>query len=187
MLNNRFCRHLSLPITLDTTELKSIQFGYSDIENYNVFNIDVDKSVVEFLKKEFSIDVTHAEVFYTPPFSNLPIHIDVDGSEIVKMNWVYGAENSKMVWYDLIDESQRKVMTTNIGTPYVLFDEENCVKIHSDSIDRPSLINAAIPHGITNDTNEGRWAVSYVLLDYVSQEKVTWVDASNRFKNFLKE
>jgi len=183
---NQFCRHLKIPFELDTTELVSIQSSYKDLANPFVFDIQVDPVIVSYLKTNFNIDVTHGEVFYTPPKGQLPIHIDVYGDEITKMNWIYGATDSEMIWYKVKDPNKPlNKQLTPIGTPYVLYNLEDCDKIFSDRIQKPSIINAAIPHGVINPTDIGRWCVSYVLLDGVIMEKLKWNDAVSRFKNII--
>jgi hypothetical protein len=187
IMKNTFCRHLKLPLELDSSGLKKIQESYKDINSYFVFDIDVDPNIVNYLKTNFNVDVTHGEVFYTPPKGRLPIHIDVYGDEITKMNWVFGATDSEMVWYKIKDPNKPlNKQLTPIGTPYVLYEIDDCDKIYSDRINKPSIINAAIPHDVINNTDIGRWCISYVLLDFSNAEKLKWEDAVKRFGSVIQ-
>jgi hypothetical protein len=128
-----------------------------------------------------------AEIFYTPPGGSIGIHVDrVRGQDNpAKLNWAYGGAGSTMRWYSQTDNTEPKIMTTPIGTGYALFDRQSCTLVHETEIGQPTLVNAGIPHDVTNPDSHGRWCVSITLADLVTRSCISFEQAAQRFHDCM--
>lgn len=185
-LPNGYCAHLQhLGFDLDTSVLRSVQASYVPKGHPDIFNIrdrDVDPALRRFLS-DAHVAIAHAEIFFTPANGGIPIHLDDHGySDNVKLNFVYGAPTSTMSWWDVRDASKPwNILRTPIGTPYVLFNEADCVKVFSAPLAGPNLVNVGVLHSVENVSSEDRWCVSYVLCDDTTSHRLRWPDAVGRF------
>ncbi len=116
------------------------------------------------LVKERGLGVGHTEVFYTPPFQHLAIHVDTAQlSNLVKLNWCYDAPGSRMQWWKLKGGASMTEHQTVVGTSYLLAAQRDCVMIESAEILQPTFVNAGVLHSVLNSTANGRWTLSVVL------------------------
>jgi hypothetical protein len=202
-MRNTFCHRLNIDFTLDLNALmkRKIQESH-DMNKQSVARIHPDPALIKFLK-QFNLTCNQARIFYTPPRGKLRVHADsghkITGAEdfvdvannqythTVKINWVFGAESSTMSWWKPLDASGiGELLTTTVGSPYISFDENKCTKIWSEHITEPCLLNVGQPHSVENNTFEGRWCMSFAISDIDSQKVLTWEDACERLKNYIK-
>ncbi len=199
-MENTFCRHLNLKFGPSLNDFKkSKTYSLMNLSKQSMVYLQPDRTLVEFLK---TIDLTcrTARVFYTPSYSNLPIHVDNieettniknskdnQYSNTVKINWVFGAKNSTMSWWRPNDvEDAITISKTPVGSTYLAFDENKCTKIWSENITDPCLLNVGQPHSVENTTGEDRWCMSFVL-DYIDRNRtLTWDDACSMLKDHFK-
>jgi hypothetical protein len=104
------------------------------------------------------------ETFYSEPNYTQPIHIDVDGGDYSKLNWVFGGNNSLMHWYKLKNGVSEKLKITSIGTIYSNYDIDQVELVHSQTIGKPSLIQSGIPHNVTTSLEE-RLCICLVIIN----------------------
>lgn len=142
--------------------------------------------VIEFLLAR-QIEISHFEVFYTPPHATLAIHADGSTlSNIVKINWVFGGKGSRMMWWKAKNDDAVKLLETNIGTSYLYADQKNCVMVESAVISVPTLVNVGQLHSIINTGSEQRWCLSAVLAKVGADENLQWGEAIELLKGTLK-
>jgi hypothetical protein len=129
------------------------------------------------------MQIANVDCFYTPPKGMLPCHVDLDRiSNYGKLNFSYGAPNSRMFWYALKPgyELEVEVNSSTAGdytlpqgsrVSYVHIPLNQCILKESTKIRKPTLINAGQPHSVLNSDNESRWTLC-----------VSFYDASNLSK-----
>jgi hypothetical protein len=146
------------------------EFGHFpyDIETF-------DRRIVD-LFSDRGIQISHLEVFYTPPHRQLAIHIDgAVQTDVVKLNWVWGGEGSRMMWWKTKSDKDMMIGETPVKTKYLYADQKACTMIESAIIQRPTLINAGVLHSVLNSSVHGRWCLSIVLQKDGAHMK--WEDA----------
>lgn len=121
----------------------------------------INPLLIEILQSK-GISIMLAELFYSIPYLDSVIHSDTFGESIAKINWVYQGRGSKMNWFKPISETN--IISGNLRNTYKKYSRSEVELIHSEEIHSPSLIQAAVPHNIINDSEE-RWAVSLMLRD----------------------
>jgi hypothetical protein len=184
-----YCRHLNLDFNLDTSVLENIKESYKDLHTTGMFKIeqpDIDSVLSKFLYK-LNIAIYSAQIFYTNPNGGLFVHMDIKelGQSNCKLNWVYGGTGSTMEWWERNDPTEPlEYKFTRTGAKYIYFDRNKCRKIYEEEIKQPSLVNAGIPHSVSNLGNEGRWCLSYSLYDLNKNQNLEWEDAIEKLSNW---
>jgi hypothetical protein len=188
-MENIYCKNLNLNFVLDTTPLEKIKAENQNLEKVKMFYLhkeEIDPNFINFLKLN-SLEVRHAELFYTPPGGKQTIHIDHDIiCNSTKINFVYGGDGSTMQWWepkDLTEELEYKL--TSIGTKYIHFERDKCNMVWRSPVGKGTLLNVGRPHSVYNSSNEGRWCMSYLLTDLVTTRALQWKDAVQRLKSYL--
>jgi hypothetical protein len=169
-----FCKDLAnINISLNNfINIKNTAINSKQIQIINYPNIDANLAT---LLKRLNIYVSRAEVFYIPPETILPIHIDLDKfSNIVKLNWVIGG--GEMIWWTPNNDNYQSC-TTPIGTKYLLFNEADCTETHRQQIGFPSLVNVGIPHSVNNNTKLPRWCISHNIHSISTKKQLEWNEA----------
>jgi len=188
MMENIYCLDVKLDFTLKVDGLKKIQNEYKNTDGPMIFGYPyeyIDPKLTDFLNG-IGLFISHPEVFYTPPGGKLPIHVDECGlCGVCKLNWIFGADGSEMVWWKPKDAEKKTYYTTPIGTKYLLYTEDECDEIYRSQVHQPSLVNVGIPHSIDNHTNEGRWCLSHNLSSKKTLRLIEWQEALEKFKNNL--
>jgi len=129
----------------------------------------------KFLDWVDSLDIVldHAEVFFSIPGNTYMIHQDHHSLiDFPKINWVYGVLDSHMNWFKpkVVGESAN----TTLSTPFVKYSPTDVELLYSTSIASPSLVQAGIPHNISN-VNGFRWCISTVYT-YRDKRLIPWND-----------
>jgi hypothetical protein len=171
-MENIFCKHLDFDIDLTFIEQFKIQIQNRPV----VFRIQsVDKNLQNFLNTLGVITRTPA-CFYTPPNSSREWH-HIDSLQLdnrVKLNYIVGGENTVMQWFKFNGTEQHILKQENeLGGGFLKFYPEACELIWEEELKSPSLINAGIPHNVKNNSNSGRWAISYPLFN-LDNTAVQW-------------
>lgn len=114
--------------------------------------LDVDK----FLNPEISnllishgvhIGLIEAFMQWQYPWKSF-IHIDDKGTDISKLNWVFGGADSSVKWYQIKAHATHNPATTIANTGTMRFDPQDVEKIlhtHPAGI-KPFIFQAGIPH-----------------------------------------
>ena len=181
---NKYCTYLNIPFPLFKEVIDPIQ-----LQKTRHFKLDKNEVLSDELQNWFTflkLEIYLVEVFYTPPNKVGIIHIDSVDGDYTKLNWQFGGKDSVMNWYSETTPNSRKKTITSIGTNSISFDENNVTKIHSQTIQNPSLIQVGVPHNIEN-FSEDRWVVSvvynYPIAKYIVRP--TWDKSLLLFNDYL--
>lgn len=161
------CFDIQLPFDFDPGETAKVIDELSPYGKFRMKTVDkglVDPRLVSWLSS-MNIGLRHVEVFYTPPESQCPIHIDApDGSAPhAKMNFAYGGPGSEMRWYEPYDSVESESAITSSGTRGQILQPGSGRIISRAVIGKPSILNAGIYHDVINPSNEPRWCLSIVM------------------------
>lgn len=185
-----FNQDLNFDFELTTEPLDRVRGTYDPGQGIGIFPFNYSELDHQFINLLASLGLvmSHGEMFYTPPNTQMPIHVDdgIYGTNRCKINWVFGADGSVMEWWRAKDETQPlNYQTTPIGTTYILFDTIECEKIHSAEIHGPTLVNSGVPHSVNNCTNQGRWCMSFNIAHATTRVPIQWDEAIVIFKDFI--
>jgi len=187
-LENIYHRYLNIPFEPNIDLFNRVEY---DTTKYAHVKIDVSEINPDLLSwfDQFNIAINWYEAFYTPPGGGkLPIHTDgSQGEDYIKVNWTYGAPGSTLRWWEPKSKDYIKTVETVFSTKYYTVDEENCNKLHEVEINKPSLVNAGVFHSTYNPTSEGRWTFTMPILEVSNNNRISWQDAIQRFKEIIIE
>lgn len=179
---------MNLTLPFNTDDLIHGVKREHDPKEFGHFKYDTDRfdqRIVDILD-QIGIEISHFEVFYTPPYRNLAIHIDgAVQTDVIKMNWVWGGEGSRMMWWKTKSKNDMIVGTTPVGTNYLYADQKSCVMLKSAVIQKPTLINAGILHSVWNNSSNGRWCLSAVLQR--NKEHIPWGEATSLLQAYKSQ
>jgi hypothetical protein len=181
---NKYCTYLNMPFTLFKKGIDPFQ-----LQKTRHFKLDKDEVISDELQNWFTslrLEVFLVEVFYTPPNEIGIIHIDSTGGDYTKLNWQFGGKDSIMNWYSETNPNSRKKTITSIGSNSISLDNDTLIKVHSQYIQNPSLVQVGVPHNIENFA-EDRWVVSvvykYLIPNYIIRP--TWAKSLSLFNEYL--
>lgn len=127
--------------------------------SFNDINLELI-SVIQLL----NLNLVLAELFYSKPYLKSEIHLDVQGGDYTKLNYIYGGKDSIMYWHKQISDIKKSASTTTITTSYIPFYTHEVELIDKATINFPSIVQVGIPHNIHN-FKEPRYCLSLVLTD----------------------
>jgi hypothetical protein len=158
---NQYC----IPIAIDLYPLIKDIREYQRIPYQNVSVDNINPKLISFFN-ELKISLIGFSIFYKPASSlQIKPHSDFEGGDYVKLNFVYGGKNSKMIWYrvknNIQDHSTYITGNTGLHTSYNFSDVE---KVYEHHVGCPSIVQVGVPHSILN-TEEPRWCLSMVMVD----------------------
>lgn len=139
---------------------------------------------------------SHIALFHTPPHRLLPIHTDTYIiPHFAKLNFVYGAKGSRMVWHRLkpgykivpqVTDDQKKYRTpTGSNVAYVGVPSSECFPVASAQIGTPTLVDVGVPHSVLNSTREHRWCISIPMRSLDDDHVLEFEEARERLKDLL--
>lgn len=182
---NHYCMDLDLGFNIDYSIIDELSTKV-DPQRRNQLDINhrIDTKLQEFVYHR-GLYITHAEAFYTPPFTGLGIHIDgKKADDHCKLNFVWGGEGSIMQWWRPINPDSSLPGQTPIDTDYLRYHVTDCELVYEAQIGQPSLVNAGRPHSIYNQSHTGRWCMSYVLRWIKGKSLLQWAEAVDKFQHF---
>ena len=116
--------------------------------------------------KDLGCKVFFAEVFYTPPNTNMIWHIDTQTqSDFVKINFVWGSTNHLMQWGRLKTPKPITPNVTLAGTKFLEFKDYEVEVVESTTIKTPTVVKIGVPHRVVNRDTSGRWCLSANIHD----------------------
>lgn len=188
MIKNSYYRPLSLPISPELATMNAIIESWKQPTVRGIIPFNADESLQKWMKT-LDLTISFAEAFYTPPNIELGIHIDARdplGVDRVKINWIYGAPASKMVWYEPVDPNDLgEDHVTPGGTVSRKFDKNKLHKVVETTLVSPCLLKVSRPHAVVNDTAEKRWCFSYTIDDLQTGKLLQWNTALERLQAYL--
>jgi len=179
---NNFCVELNINIS-------PVNEGY-DITKRILYqkkiSLDyINPELVDFLSQH-RLKVTYMEILKRRPGDRTIIHTDTftANGEFVKINWVYGGNNSYMNWYSPKSSDSGKRKFTGVLTEYIEYlpSEVELIATYPTQ-NKPYIVQAGIPHEIIN-LEEPRHCICCVLGD-ISGNKVTMNEVKNLLINYI--
>jgi hypothetical protein len=88
-----------------------------------------------------------------------------------------------MIWYKINENLLNKESKRNFSNmEYQQWDDNEVTEIERCQMSRPTLINAAVPHRIENNSSEHRWVFS---LRFQTSTFDSWPDTVEFFKSYF--
>ena len=180
---NNYCTYLDIPFPLFNNNIDPFQFP--KIRHVKLDKLEILSTEIQEWFTSLNLDIMLIEVFYTPPNEITVIHFDSVGGNYTKLNWQFGGAGSIMHWYSANAPQAHTKTTTPIGSNSAIFKSTDVTKIHSQTIQNPSLVQVGIPHNIEN-FDEDRWVVS-VVFRYPNTKflRPTWSASLKIFNEYL--
>jgi hypothetical protein len=183
---NTYHRYLNLPFTIGPLPFFREQgnqirhFYINDYPFYPMEELFSDLGLILHLK----------EVFYTPPFSKIPIHTDHGHyTNHAKINMTWGPEEGVIQWWKSDKTSRMQLNgyqnSTDEYHDNLWANEADCELLYEANTNRPSLVNVGVLHGTNNPTPHGRWTLCFVPVNQAGQF-IHWDSALEVFKNYLE-
>lgn len=130
-----------------------------------------------------NVTIGFAELFYTAPHSFTGIHTDCLGGDYIKLNYVFGGEDSCMYWWKPKSNVPNSPLKTPINSFYIRYKKTEVELIEKKSVKFPSIIQAGIPHNVEN-FKEPRYCLSLVLKNQ-NDNRLTMTESIEIFKEYL--
>jgi hypothetical protein len=179
---NPYVRSLEFPCALFKADMDPYTFPKT--RHTRLGTKCLNPELVE-LFQQLSLNIVLVEVFYSRPFFYSGIHIDSTGSDINKINWVFGGQDCDMHWYSVKPTvAQKEIKNTVIDTTYQPFTLMDVNLEHTAVLSSPSLVHVGVPHNVHNKHHD-RWCVSVVYKFLDSAQRPTMAESLNLFKDFL--
>jgi len=189
-MENIYHQPLAIPISPDPEIIAQCMSKWTDCTKRGIIPFSGDNIVSSWLRT-IELDVAYSEAFYTPPGMTLGIHTDGrDGPNATrcKINWIYGAPGSRMVWFEPVEEGYTGVdHVTSAGTVSRVFEPHKIRKVLDMEPASPSLLNVGRPHTVINHTPHRRWCFSYTIRNLRTGKILQWADAIDRLGPWIKE
>lgn len=167
---NDYCAPLNLNINPLKTNVQVKDIARNPDGSKFEFNkhVEVPKSLLSdelvSLLSVLGISIGFAEIFYTNPNQFTSVHTDVHPGDLVKLNFVFGGNGSKMRWYQVSHSKIKGTkFTQQVDSPYIFYTPDEVSLLHEEEIISPSIVQAGIPHNIQNSSEE-RFCLSITLL-----------------------
>jgi hypothetical protein len=184
-MENKYHRYLNLPFEIEPLEIFK-NLG-SEIKHFYIN--DYTFPLVKELFDDLKIVLYLKEVFYTPPFSKIPIHTDHGTyTNHAKINITWGPEEGVIQWWKsnkvthkLLNgyENSTKEIHNNLWA-----EEKDCEFLFEANTNKPSLVNVGILHGTNNPTPHGRWTLCFVPTKNTGKF-IHWDEAIKIFKDYI--
>lgn len=186
---NNFYRKLNIPFDIITPDFPKQKGTFEYLSEVTMFDYDTHNLDSRFLLfiRNLGIDIFRSEIFYNPPHTQVPIHVDTDRfSNMMKINIHVGGPCCVINWYNPLPEFINKpTMKTPLDTEYLVYEEKEVELVHQENIHHISFMNAGIPHGYINDTDQPSWILSLAMLK--DNTNLQFQDALSIFKDYIEE
>ena len=159
---------------------------HESVRHYTYDYNNLDIRLIKYLEEK-NIYITFAEIFYSPPNTRIPIHLDAPNlKHFTKLNICISDESSYMNWYSVKPEFINKIAKlTILHRPYLEYKLNEVDLVYTKCINGIYLVNASIPHDSTNFTNLSRWTLSLGLNDSKIKDELEFEEAYNRLESII--
>ena len=162
-------------LDLDFYPLNKPITDYSGTNPYHRLDSkDINPKLHDFLKQH-NLAIANCTIFYRPKENFLSPHTDFQGGDYVKLLYVYGGKDSKMIWYKIKDNIDTKINTDAV---YQIHQFDEVEKIYEDTLLKYNIVQVGIPHTILNSL-EPRWCLTMVLEHQLDRRRVTMQEIKN--------
>ena len=185
-----YCKFLNFSFSPFKDHLDAISFlklNHSGHAYGNVTTIDYSSINSYFLEilSTLNLDIGHSESFHKlPSKTSIVPHIDIEPSDICKINWVYLGQDSTMNWFNLLPNKQLTKRTNLIGKNFYSAELSDVYLSHSVNLQGPALVQVGELHNITN-TKEERFCASFCIVNKVTRKRMTFKEASKILSEFI--
>ena len=193
-------RYLKLPFEYKKPNRFNCSYVHPNI--IVVLREEIDDTIIKWIES-FNLRVSNViEGFYTPVNGGkIPMHNDTPTlRNATKINFTWGPNNSVTRWWRVknlkflkpVKPDNSHLYETGIKPDIVVTDaftarEEDCVMVHEQVINRPSLMNIGQLHSTYNpDMTEDRWTLCFTLL-HPNGDHVEFEEALKIFESFIDE
>lgn len=145
----------------------------------------INPELIKFLDT-LNLQVTYVESFFKNRghTGKGDVHVDCEGGNYVKLNWVFGAGESLMCWYEPKDNLQKSTCISPTKTSFLKYKEFEVNLIESAPIKNPTIVQVGIPHNVINVT-ENRLCISVVICTKGIKQRVSMQQALDIFKDYI--
>ena len=166
-----------IPLTLDFYPLNKSITEYGTITYQSIDPKDINLKLYDFFK-QYNLALTSFGLFYKPTSSFIKPHTDCEGGDYVKINYIYGGKDSKMIWYKTKDIIHTKESATGKPGSFIPYDLNEVEKIYEQTLSKYNIVQVGIPHNILNML-EPRWCLTIVVRHQSDYSRVTMKDIKN--------
>ncbi|CAB4241599.1 hypothetical protein UFOVP71_137 [uncultured Caudovirales phage] len=180
---NNYYADLNLNVPLFKAHVVVDNLPKESLSKLTPFEEYISDELIE-LFSTLNVYIRSVEIFYCNPHHVGGIHVDADGGDFVKINYVFGGEGSLMNWYAVKPNQTPKFGTTPVRTFYWNWKPEQVDLVHSHTVKFPTLVQVGKPHQV-NTTDEARLCVSIIVANKATGKFIRFEDAYNTFKPFM--
>lgn len=181
-------QYLDLPVLPEIDLFKLFPDNPDKPNHVAVDPNDVNKEFRDFLESIPGLRINFWEAFYTPPGGSIYIHADQSElSDITRLNYTWGPDDSELIWWEPKKGFKPEPIETFHGEAYLRAEPEQCNRIHSAVINKPSLIQAGTLHSTYNPGPTGRWTLALLLLESGSTDYINFELAVAMFADYLSK
>lgn len=171
-MNNKYIFYPDIPFDMDkirdivTRRINDVMPGYATHQR----RVSHEPYLVE-LQKQYPFFSNLYNIYTTPPNYVTPIHICPNRGCAVNIPIFY-TEDSHTVFYEIKEDAELTHVQERI---YDVIKEEDAVEVFRYTLDRPTLMNTQLPHGVFGGPLRKRtimsWSVS-LDSDYEATKKL---------------
>lgn len=192
MIENIFCKKLTLPFSFDSWNVKEFQKISARIDEKPFSSHVLDKEFLDWLTY-LGVFVQDCRVFNAAPLVRYRPHKDISyiseiqkkHTDCVKINIIFNSVNSKMIWYRLKENESPLISKNTVGEKLYVYPDNIIDQIYEAETDGPAiLINGMEIHTLHNG-NSHRLCLSMPLFNVNSGKRITWNEAEEIFKDYL--
>jgi hypothetical protein len=171
-MNNKYIFYPNIPFDMDkitdivTRRLTERISGYATHQR----KVADEPYLVE-LRKDYPFFSSLYNIYATPPGYVTPIHICPGRGCAVNIPIVY-TEDSHTIFYEITENAEFTHVTERI---YDVFKKEDAVEVFRYTLDRPTLMNTKLPHGVLGGPAHKRIIMSWSIdldSDYETTKKL---------------
>jgi hypothetical protein len=179
---NNYCQSLNLSIF----PLNEVTRIFDTIKKAGHCPLDLTKNInpklIELLQS-IGVYITYAEAFYRGPNSRPLIHSDQGPGDYVKINWIFGGQESTMQWFTVNSGVQKEITENTLNTSVCLYNQSEVTLDYEESIHSPSIVQVGSPHNIINPI-EDRICISVIIADK-DNKRLTMYQAKKALAVFI--
>jgi hypothetical protein len=166
-----------IPLTFNFYPLNKPITEYGTIPYQSIDSKDINLKLYDFFK-QYNLVLSGFGLFYKPAPNFTKPHTDCEGGDYVKINYIYGGKDSKMIWYKTKDNIPIKESNTGKPGLYIPYNFNEVEKIYEQTLSEYNIVQVGIPHTILNMI-ETRWCLTIVISHQSDRSRVTMRDIKN--------
>lgn len=156
--------------------------------HHRVLDTNINPQLLDICKS-IGIKPVAGAIFYScPGFKTDICHVDiyVDDSKpwpsLAKLNYILGDKNTDTMWYEISDEgkSHTSRKSTVTSQPYQSYNLKYSTVVESQKLHGWHLFDAGVPHTVSNQTQNPKWTITFVMKDLITNKWLTLADCKDR-------